>query len=319
MGISFTHADGNDVVGHDFPEDDIDFFPVAEDVPAQVKGHGKAVILPLPGNERRPYEHVLSGLAVAARYRIKTIAAQPVIEAVITRSLPAGQDFIAFLADPAAAVGKAIGPLHIVIDIDQFIRIRIDDGHFFIELVEFLLVEDQAVANIDGLPILLFFRFSQAFPQQLHDLIEILALRPLSHGVLQIKRAAVATNIRNAMDSIDEAQHFIPEIGIHRLRDKAAKTAAAQMGYRFIQRVEGQQLLRNDLQQFLSHFIAILLKKRFVCRHFEEDTRIILAIAPIFIDILVCRLQDAPEIEQPRHVIDKTALPELCLPGFCIL
>lgn len=41
------------------------------------------------------------------------------------------------------------------------------------------------------------------------------------------------------------------------------------MGYRFIQHMEGQQLLRNDLQQFLSYFIAILLKKRFVCRHFE--------------------------------------------------
>lgn len=228
MGIGFTHADGNDVVGHDFPEDDINFFPVAENIPAQVESHRKTVILPLPRNERRPHEQVLPCLAVAARCRIKTIAAQPVIEAIIAGSLPVSQDFITFLTDPAAAIRKAIGPLHIVIDIDQFIRIWVDDGHFFIKLIEFLLVEDQAVANIDGLPILLFFRFIQSFPQQLHDLIEILALRPLGHGVLQIKSTTVAANIRNAMDSIDEAQHFIPEIGIHRLRDKAAKTAAAQ-------------------------------------------------------------------------------------------
>ena len=83
--------------------------------------------------------------------------------------------------------------------------------------------------------------------------------------------------------------------------------------------MEGHQLLCNGLQQLLSHFIAILLKKRFICRHFEEYTRIIPTIAPIFLAVLICRLQESPEIEQSRHVVDKTTLPEPRLTGIGIL
>ena len=42
-------------------------------------------------------------------------------------------------------------------------------------------------------------------------------------------------------------------------------------------------------------------------------------IAPIFLAVLICRLQESPEIEQSRHVVDKTSLPEPRLTGIGIL
>ena len=182
--IGFAHADSNDLIGHDFAENDIIFSQIMADIRIDIYGHRKAVILPLPGNERRPREQVLPGLAITARRRIKTVAAQLAIDAVLTRRIEAGQDLIALFTDPAIGIGKAIALLHVFINIDQFIRIRSDNGYFFIELIKFFLIEDQAVADIDSLSILLFIHFIQAFPQKHHDLIEILALRPLSHGVL---------------------------------------------------------------------------------------------------------------------------------------
>ena len=154
------------------------------DIRIDIDSHGKAVILPLPGNERRPHEQVLPGLAIMTRRRIKTVAAQLAIDAVLARRIEVVQDLIALFTDPAISIGKAIALLHVFINIDQFIRIRSDNGYFFIELIKFFLIEDQAVADIDSLSILLFIHFIQAFPQKHHDLIEILALRPLSHGVL---------------------------------------------------------------------------------------------------------------------------------------
>ena len=103
-------------------------------------------------------------LAVAAHDRIERIAAQFAIDAVGTRRVETGQELVALFTDPAVGVGKAIALLHVFIDIDQFIRIRVDDRHFFIELIELFLVENQAVADIDGLAIALFFGIFQAFP-----------------------------------------------------------------------------------------------------------------------------------------------------------
>lgn len=299
-GVRLVHAEADGVVDGSLLEQHFIDADVSRQVVVEIQAGAVVAVLAVPGDQRVVQQEVHAGDRIVEDARDETIAAQLRQAAVAARRRNAREQLVALPARQRLVLRDAELLAHVRVAVEEFVRFGVRDDDPELGVIECLAVEDEAVARVDGLAVLLFFRLVHALDQELQEAVEAAALRAAHRSVVHVERAGAAVDALDGMDGIGNLDIRFLQGGDEGGLLEQQETTATDMRDRDGLRQHRSQDRTDLLQEMRAEFLAVCQADGIEFRHIDERRRVIVAVEAEVIGIAKPYHDHAAVVEKAR-------------------